>query len=296
MNSDKSQEQTKDTFGFKWKLREAYESDTSKKKMYGWLLERYFGCEEERVRFLGARTGAALLDAGCGSSWTTMLLFGDYLKQIDYTGVDISEAIRTAEVRFQEQGYRGKFLQDNIQTMQLGKSYDLIYCEGVIHHASDPHQTFVNLVSHLNPGGTIMFYVYKLKAPLREFADDVIRERLKGMDNEEALSALIPLTKLGKILGDLNQEIEIEDSVDILEIPAGKYDLQRFFYWFFVKAYYDVNFTIDEMNIINFDWYRPLNCFRFKPEEIKGWLNELNLKEERFYVDEAGITAIAQKS
>ncbi len=103
------------------------------------------------------------------------------------------------------------------------------------------------------------------------------------------------MTKIGKKLGDLNIEIEIDEEVELLNIPKGKYNLQRFFYWFFMKAYYDSNYTIDEMNHINFDWYRPLNCYCYEPEEIRKWLDNNKLKAERFIVEEAGITVVAHK-
>jgi arsenite methyltransferase len=49
------------------------------------------------------------------------------------------------------------------------------------------------------------------------------------------------------------------------------------------------------MNHTNFDWYRPLNCHRFTPEEIKQWLKKLKLCPVRFVVQDAGITVIAKK-
>jgi arsenite methyltransferase len=67
------------------------------------------------------------------------------------------------------------------------------------------------------------------------------------------------------------------------------------FYYYIMKIYYDKDFTIDEMNHINFDWYRPLNCYRFEPGEIKDWLKACDLKEERFVVEDSGITVIARK-
>ena len=39
----------------------------------------------------------------------------------------------------------------------------------------------------LAPGGTLAFYVYKVKAPLREYADDYIRERTTKMSVDECM-------------------------------------------------------------------------------------------------------------
>ncbi|MCP5048899.1 MAG: class I SAM-dependent methyltransferase, partial [bacterium] len=194
-----------------------------------------------------------------------------------------------------ELGLDGQFIQDDIATMKLGKEFDIIYSDGVLHHTSQPFETFKNLVSHLAEDGVIMFYVYREKAPVREFTDDLIRERIKHLTNEAAWEQLIPLTKLGKTLGDLNISIDIDEDIDLLDIPKGKHNLQRLFYYYFFKAYYDENFSLEEMNHINFDWYRPLNCFRFAPAEIKEWLRECRLKELWFNVEEAGITVIARR-
>jgi len=49
------------------------------------------------------------------------------------------------------------------------------------------------------------------------------------------------------------------------------------------------------MNHINFDWFRPLNCQRQTPEEIRLWCGEAGLTIERMDVQDAGITVIARK-
>jgi ubiquinone/menaquinone biosynthesis C-methylase UbiE len=291
---DEKQRQIKESFDFKWAKRDVYESNNMKKKMYKWLVERYFGTEARRKAFLRRNKGKRFLDAGCGSGLSASLLFGKCLNTMEYVGADISDSIKVAQERFKELGLNGVFLQEDLTTMRLNKKFDIIFCEGVIPFVSQPFKTVKNLVSHLEKKGVIMFYVCRKKAPIREFTDDFIREKLKNLNNEQAWNKLIPLTKLGKILGNLNVEIKIDEDIELLEIPKGKYNLQRFFYWFFLKAYYDKNFTIDQMNLINFDWYRPLNCYRFEHEEIKRWLKKLNLKKLVFRVEEAGITVIAK--
>jgi arsenite methyltransferase len=294
--SDKRQQQTTGCFSYKWGKRDTYERNAVKEKSYRWLVKRYFGSDKERDIFLNGCKGKKLLDAGCGSAFSSLILFDDYLKNMSYTGVDISDAIHTAKERFSESGIKGRFLKDSITTMDLGEKFDIIFSEGVLHHTSDPVNTFKNLINHLNENGIIMFYVYKKKAPVREFTDDYIREKIGSMSDEEAWEQLKPLTKLGKTLGDLNINIKIDEDIDLLDIQKGEYNLQRLLYWFFIKMYYDGSFTIDEMNHINFDWFRPLNCYRFLPEEIGQWLKKSNLEKLRFIVEEAGITTVARKA
>lgn len=293
-SQDEKEEQTKECFSYKWERRETYESEAMRQKAYHWLVERYFGTEEQRNRFLDQNRGKKILDAGCGSGFSSSLLLGGALNQMDYLGVDISDATHIARERFKELGLRGDFIQESITTMELDKKFDIIFCEGVLHHTSNPFQSLRNLVSHLNQKGLIMFYVYKRKAPVREWVDDFIRGKLKDLSNEDAWEQLTPLTKLGKTIGDLNTEIVIDEDIELLEIPKGKYDLQRFLYWFFIKIYYDKNLSLEEMNHVNFDWYRPLNCYRFQPEEVEAWLHQLKLEKIRFVVEGSGITVVAR--
>ena len=140
-----------------------------------------------------------------------------------------------------------------------------------------------------------MFYVYRKKALVREFTDDAIRESIRALTDEQAWEALKPLTQLGIALGKITEEINIENPIPYLGIEAGKMDLQRFFYWNICKTFYRPELTFDEMNHINFDWFRPLNCQRHTPQEIMQWCGEANLEIEHLDLQEAGITVVARK-
>jgi len=107
---------------------------------------------------------------------------------------------------------------------------------------------------------------------------------------------MIPLSRLGKLLGELDIEIDIPERIDLLDIPAGRINLQRFVYWHVLKAFYRPDLTLDEMNHINFDWYAPKNAHRHSPEEVRGWCAALDLAIEHERVEEAGITIIARRT
>lgn len=295
MEQDERQLQTNACFSYKWARRDTYESEAVRTKNYRWLVERYFGAEKEREIFMEQSIGRKILDAGCGSGFSASLFFSRHLNYMQYFGVDSLDSIIIARERFKELGIQGRFIEGSITTMDLKEKFDIIFCEGVLHHTSDPFKSLRNLVRHLNDGGIIMFYVYKKKAPVREFADEMIRGKLKPLSDKDAWEKIKPITKLGKAIGDLNIEINIEEEIELLEIPKGNYDLQRLFYWFFLKMYYDKTYSLEEMNHVNFDWYRPSNCYRFRPEEIKAWLHELNLRTMRFIVEDSGITVVAMK-
>jgi arsenite methyltransferase len=173
--------------------------------------------------------------------------------------------------------------------------FDIIFSEGVLHHTDSVEQSIKALSQRLNKGGKFLFYVYVKKAPIREYTDDLIRDFLAPLGNEEAWQALEALTKLGKTLGELNIEIDVEEDIPYLGIEKGRYNLQRLFYYKICKAYYRPDYNIDEMNHINFDWFRPQNCYRHSPEEVQVFCSKAGLVMERLHVSESGITVIAVK-
>jgi len=118
---------------------------------------------------------------------------------------------------------------------------------------------------------------------------------MRAMTPEQAWKAMEPLTRLGIALGELNVEVDIPEAIDLLEIPAGRINLQRLFYWHVAKAFYRPDFTFDEMNHINYDWYAPRNAQRQSIEEVRTWCQECGLEIERERVEEAGITIVAVK-
>jgi len=291
-----AQQQTKDTFGFKWAKRATYESEAMMEAAKKWLFERYCDGDSQRLAHLLSGRRKIILDAGCGSGFSALLFFGDHLKSHDYLGVDISDAVEVARTRFRELGYPGDFLKASLTDLPIDdETLDVIFSEGVLHHTDDTGESIEYLSTKLKTGGRFMFYVYAKKAVIREFTDDYVRERLAPMSDEEAWEALKPLTKLGQALGELNVEIEVPEDIPFLGITRGKMDLQSFFYWNFCKTYYRPEYSLEEMNHINFDWFRPLNCHRHTPEEVTNYCDRAGLEIEHTNLQKAGITVVARK-
>jgi arsenite methyltransferase len=291
-----AQAQTEETFGFKWKKRDTFESPASLARMREWLVERY-GDIAHAPWLTQHGERPLLIDAGCGAGMSGLELFGELLPRLRYLGVDVSEAVDVAADRFAERGYEAGFLQADITNLPLpDASADLIFSEGVLHHTNSTRGALGALARLLKPGGRFLFYVYRRKGPIREFTDDYIRERLQAMTPQQAWEAMEPLTQLGIALGELGAKIEIERPIELLGIPAGKIDVQRLFYWHVAKAFYRPDLSFDEMNHINYDWYAPANAHRQSPEEVRAWCAEFGLAVEREVVEEAGITIIARKA
>lgn len=291
-----TQSQTRDSFGYQWHRRDSYEAPEVQAFSRKWLMERYCGNDPARLEGYLAGGRKLIMDAGCGAGFSALVLFGDHLKDHDYLGVDISNAVEVAAQRFKEKGYPGDFIQSSLMDVPVpDQSLDIIFSEGVLHHTDSTERALVRLSTKLKPGGRFLFYVYAKKPVIREFTDDHIRQALQGLSNEEAWKALIPLTRLGEALGKLGVELDVPEDIPYLGIKKGKQDLQRFFYWNVCKAFYQPGWGIEEQNHLNFDWFRPLNCFRHTPEEVRGFCEHAGLSIEDMDIQEAGITVIAVK-
>jgi arsenite methyltransferase len=291
-----AQAQTSDTFAFSWRQRDTFERDASLARTKRWLLERY-GDVSAAPWWNEYGDHPVVLDAGCGAAMSALLLFEGVLPRIRYLGADISTAVDVAAMRFAERGFQAGFIQSDILQLPLEPgSVDLIFSEGALHHTDSTPGAIEALAPLLKRGGRFLFYVYRRKGPIREFTDDYVRAKLADLPPAQAWKSLEPLTKLGKVLGELEVEVNVPEDIDLLEIPAGPIDLQRLFYWHVFKAYYDPELTLDETNHINYDWYGPRNAHRQSPQELREWCEAGGLEIERERVEEAGITIVARRS
>lgn len=291
-----AQAQTADAFGFKWSRRDSFESEAMRRPIREWLVERY-GNLAEAAWWSEHGEAPIVLDAGCGAGLAAIELLGARLQDIHYVGMDVSRAVDVAAQRFAERGLPGGFLQADLAEPPLAdKSLDVVLSEGVLHHTDSTERALKRLARLLRPNGRFLFYVYRRKGPIREFTDDYVRDRLQALEPEEAWARLLPLTKLGKSLGDLHVEVDVPEDVELLGIPAGRIDVQRLFYWHVCKAYHRDDLDLEELNHINFDWFAPRNAHRQSPEDVRRWCDEAGLEIEHENVQEAGITVIARKA
>jgi SAM-dependent methyltransferase len=290
-----AQEQTKETFGFKWAKRDTFEGSVAD-HMRNWLVEKYGDIPRAQWFFGDYGPNPTVLDAGCGAALSGIALFGPVMDRIRYLGVDVSTAVDVAKKRFEERGWSAGFIQADLNQIPVKEeSVDIVFSEGVLHHTDDTFRALSAVTRHVKKGGRVIFYVYRKKGPVREFTDDYVRDKLQAMSPEEGWAAMEPLSQLGKLLGDLNIEIDIKEPIHLLEIPAGKINLQRFFYWHVLKAFYRPEMTLDEMNHINFDWFAPKNARRHTIDEVRTWCASLGLSIEHSCVEDAGISIIAKR-
>jgi SAM-dependent methyltransferase len=235
-----------------------------------------------------------VIDLGCGGGFTAALWMDGWAGGL-WLGADISEAIDVAKERLGD--FPGTaFIQADILDLPIKPdSFDVVFSEGVLHHTPSTRRALEAATRILQPGGEILFYVYRTKSPIREFTDDFVRKQVSSMSEEEAWSSLRPLTALGRALAEANATITLHEPIDLLKIPAGQHDVQRLIYWHFAKLFWNENYSFEENVHINFDWYRPTYSHRQSEAEVRSWCDELGLSIERCYLDEAGITIRARK-
>ena len=87
----------------------------------------------------------------------------------------------------------------------------------------------------------------------------------------------------------MNQSITVDD-IPELGITAGTYDLQRFFYWNFIKMFYNADFSWEDNIAVNFDWYHPTCAKRFSRDEVESMVEQAGLHIESFNESEAGYS------
>ena len=286
-------EQSKQTyisFSDKWQKNKSLAfSETLREgsDIFNWIITRNgFSCSEDFSKYLSSKRH--ILDAGCGNGRVTALLHSHSSSEANLVGVDLTAAEVAAENlnHLDRVSVSQKDLLDDLS--DLG-TFDFIYCQEVLHHTTDPKQAFLNLCSRLDHGGEIAIYVYKKKGPIREFSDDLIRDKISCLAYEEAVAEMSGLTDLGRALTDVNAKVYVPD-IKVLGIPAGEYDVQRLLYHFFLKCFWNPNLKYEENVAINYDWYHPQLCTRHTPEEILGWFESAKLKVVHSHIDFYGIT------
>lgn len=288
---DAKQEQTQEGFAYKWQRTSHLGSTPEHRAVFLEAYKEWFGVDDADG-FAPHMAGKTVLNAGCGNG-RNEFIWGHLPARI--VDLDISDAIDVARSNWGSDP-RFRFVQADILHMPFPDDYfEVVWSEGVLHHTPSTREALASCVRVLKPGGRLLFYVYRRKAPLREFADDHVRALVADMPPADAWRALESLTRFARSMARMQVEIEVPEDVELLGFRAGTYDLQRFLYYNVMKFYWNDQLTFDENVHVNFDWYYPKYCWRHTVEEIRGWLAELGLAEVELHEADSGIGVIADK-
>ncbi|MBM4347466.1 MAG: methyltransferase domain-containing protein [Deltaproteobacteria bacterium] len=283
------EKQVQKSFGSKWMSQPTWGiNGETKSFMRDWILDKYGWRNREGFK-KAMESKRNILDAGTGGG-RVVADFCEVNKDGEVFGVDISEAVEAAYQNTKRYP-NAHIIQADLMELPFRKPmFDFILSEGVLHHTPDTRKAFETLQSFLISGGEIAVYIYKKKGPIREFCDDHLRQFTTQFSEQECWEFSKRMSAFGKTLSDLHIEFEVAEDIPPLSIKAGKYNLQRFFYYHIFKCFWNDRFTFDENNLINFDWYHPAHAWRHTPEELRTWCTQNDLDILWWLEEESGMT------
>jgi SAM-dependent methyltransferase len=172
--------------------------------------------EERARRCLGERLWEELedrqvLECGCGAGRFTEVLLG---RAAYVTSVDLSAAVEANQENFPQSG-RHRIAQADIRTLPFPpRSYDLVFCLGVVQHTPDPEETIVALSEQVRAGGWLIFDHYSHRVRWMLSSAPLFRAYMKRLPPERGLrtserlvNALLPLHRRGGRFGTLVRRV-----------------------------------------------------------------------------------------
>lgn len=291
---ENNQEQTKAIFSDKWQATNQFDSI---EKLYQfqreWFLKLY-GFEDERALEAFLRDKKVIVDTGCGLGYKAAW-FAELAPHATVLGIDISDALFEGAKKYTHLSNLF-FLQGDIADTGLKQhSVDFTVCDQVIMHTENPEFTFKHLSEITSAAGEFACYVYSKKALPRELIDDYFRKATHTVSSEEMWEFATQLTILGKTLSELNVTIESPD-IPLLGIKGGKYDIQRFIYWNFLKCFWKEDWGFDLSKSTNYDWYAPSNAKRFSKQEFLEMATSCGMSPVFLHEEEACYTGRFRRS
>ena len=106
--------------------------------------------------------------------------------------MDISGAVEAAHQQFGEQVL---FLQGDARRPPLApRSFDAVYCGGVLHHTPSPHATFSALTPLVRPDGLFFVWLYKEVPGALHRTKDAVRRVVAPLPQPLKAAATVPFT------------------------------------------------------------------------------------------------------
>jgi SAM-dependent methyltransferase len=288
-STDRIRNQVREAFGYKWTKTDFGQDDKAFERNIKKMVFEFMGLTE---RDLSMFDDKLVLDVGIGSGSSARVWAS---RAREFHGVDFSRAVYRAGNALRTSVTRPILSQADLHNLPYkDESFDVIVSNGVLHHTPSTKTAIERVASKLRHDGLLLFYVYKKKAPLREYSDDFIRSQISDLDPEIAWEKMKAITDFAKHLHRQAITIKVPD-LDLLGIKKGKYDLQRFIYQYIFKCFWNDGFGYDDSNSTNFDWYYPKYAWRQTEEEIRDWCKEFKLRVNYIKENESGYACLVKK-
>jgi SAM-dependent methyltransferase len=280
------QQQTNEAFSEKW---DRYDDSSEKQRLYefqrAWYLKLYGFGTEEALRAHLTRC-EVVFDAGCGLGYKAAW-FAALAPHALVVGMDFSDAAEQAARQYAAFPNLFFVRGDIAATGLRDGVVDFASCDQVIMHTESPERTFAELARIVRRGGgQLACYFYAKKALPRELLDDYFRAHCGQLERSKLWEMSEQLTELGRRLAALKVEFEAPD-IPELGIKGGRYDVQRFIYWNFLKCFWNEELGRETSVVTNFDWYSPSNARRFSEQEVRALVRDNGLAELFFHSEEA---------
>jgi 2-polyprenyl-3-methyl-5-hydroxy-6-metoxy-1,4-benzoquinol methylase len=155
--------------------------------------------------------GMQVLECGCGAGRFTEVLLG---RGARVTSVDLSAAVEANAANFPP-GDTHRIAQADILRLPFPRrSYDVVFCLGVVQHTPDPERTVAALYEQVRPGGWLVFDHYSRRLQWWLSTAPLARAYLKRLPPERGLRAterlvdvLLPLHRRAGALAPLLRRV-----------------------------------------------------------------------------------------
>src|SRR4051812_11898027 len=150
--------------------------------------------------------GQRCLDAGCGGGRGSILMGEAGAREV--VGVDLSPTnIESCRKRAAQKGLTTlTFERASLASLPFADaSFDVVWCNGVLHHTAEPDQGLKEITRVLKPGGHMWLYLYG-SGGVYWYVVDWIRELLAGVDVRECIWQLrlmeMPVGRIAEWIDD----------------------------------------------------------------------------------------------
>jgi SAM-dependent methyltransferase len=150
--------------------------------------------------------GKRCLDAGCGGGRGSILMGEAGAREV--VGVDLSPTnVESCTKRALQKGLPNlTFQRQSLVSLPFADaSFDVVWCNGVLHHTAEPDRALIEIARVLKPGGHMWLYLYG-SGGVYWYVVDWIREVLRGVDVRECIWQLrlmeMPVGRIAEWIDD----------------------------------------------------------------------------------------------
>lgn len=106
------------------------------------------------------KNGVSVLDVGCGTGLTTNL-FARRWPASDFVGIDFADSVDYAQQFAKSNQINNvRFIKQNFLEFDIQQKFDVVLCQGVLHHIPEWPQALEKLKKLKQPGGLLIVGLY----------------------------------------------------------------------------------------------------------------------------------------